>query len=204
MTLNTFHFAGRGEMNVTLGIPRLREILMVASAKIKTPSMDIPFLPHVKEKEAERLRLLLTSVTIAQVLQRVEVSESVDVHLGARVYNLKFCFLEGDEYAHKFCVKPSHVLAYFERRFVKSMLVPTLRKVSKQKRSVGIDIVKDGGAFGGRNNDDEDIFNLTKRQTEDDDEGDAANKRNVFEEQEKKGMGEEHESSDEEPEVNFS
>lgn len=42
MTLNTFHFAGRGEMNVTLGIPRLREILMVASAAIKTPSMDIP------------------------------------------------------------------------------------------------------------------------------------------------------------------
>ena len=31
MTLNTFHFAGRGEMNVTLGIPRLREILMVSS-----------------------------------------------------------------------------------------------------------------------------------------------------------------------------
>lgn len=24
MTLNTFHFAGRGEMNVTLGIPRCR------------------------------------------------------------------------------------------------------------------------------------------------------------------------------------
>ncbi len=24
VTLNTFHFAGRGEMNVTLGIPRLR------------------------------------------------------------------------------------------------------------------------------------------------------------------------------------
>jgi DNA-directed RNA polymerase beta' subunit len=32
MTLNTFHFAGRGEMNVTLGIPRLREILMTAGA----------------------------------------------------------------------------------------------------------------------------------------------------------------------------
>jgi DNA-directed RNA polymerase I subunit RPA1 len=30
MTLNTFHFAGRGDMNVTLGIPRLREILMVS------------------------------------------------------------------------------------------------------------------------------------------------------------------------------
>lgn len=44
MTLNTFHFAGRGEMNVTLGIPRLREILTVATANIQTPSMDIPLL----------------------------------------------------------------------------------------------------------------------------------------------------------------
>jgi DNA-directed RNA polymerase I subunit RPA1 len=44
MTLNTFHFAGRGEMNVTLGIPRLREILMVAAANLLTPSMDIPIL----------------------------------------------------------------------------------------------------------------------------------------------------------------
>ena len=44
MTLNTFHFAGRGEMNVTLGIPRLREILMTGSDKMKTPSMDIPML----------------------------------------------------------------------------------------------------------------------------------------------------------------
>uniref|UniRef100_A0A183E081 DNA-directed RNA polymerase n=1 Tax=Gongylonema pulchrum TaxID=637853 RepID=A0A183E081_9BILA len=41
MTLNTFHFAGRGEMNVTLGIPRLREILMTESSHIKTPSAEV-------------------------------------------------------------------------------------------------------------------------------------------------------------------
>ncbi|KAG0620281.1 hypothetical protein M758_4G204000 [Ceratodon purpureus] len=45
MTLNTFHFEGRGEMNVTLGIPRLREILMTASADISTPIMTCPLLP---------------------------------------------------------------------------------------------------------------------------------------------------------------
>ena len=44
MTLNTFHFAGRAEMNVTLGIPRLKEVLTIASANIKTPSMDISLL----------------------------------------------------------------------------------------------------------------------------------------------------------------
>ena len=42
MTLNTFHLAGHGAVNVTLGIPRLREILMTASADLKTPTMELP------------------------------------------------------------------------------------------------------------------------------------------------------------------
>jgi len=41
MTLNTFHFAGRGEMNVTLGIPRLREILMTQGKSIATPMAEV-------------------------------------------------------------------------------------------------------------------------------------------------------------------
>ena len=40
MTLNTFHMAGVANKNVTLGIPRLRELLDCTS-KIKTPSMKI-------------------------------------------------------------------------------------------------------------------------------------------------------------------
>eukprot|EP00948_MAST-09A_sp_MAST-9A-sp1_P003219 g3219.t1 len=42
MTLNTFHLAGHGGANVTLGIPRLRELLMTASKKPATPSMRLP------------------------------------------------------------------------------------------------------------------------------------------------------------------
>lgn len=41
MTLNTFHLAGKGDVNVTLGIPRLREIIMTAGAN-STPSMVLP------------------------------------------------------------------------------------------------------------------------------------------------------------------
>lgn len=80
MTLNTFHFAGRGEMNVTLGIPRLREILMVASKNLKTPSMEIPFL-HVPELErkSEKLRKLLTKVVVADVLEKIVVTSELDV-----------------------------------------------------------------------------------------------------------------------------
>ena len=81
MTLNTFHFAGRGEMNVTLGIPRLRELLMTASRVIKTPNMDIPFHPDVPhlETRAEQLKLKLCRVTMSDVLQYVEVRDKLQI-----------------------------------------------------------------------------------------------------------------------------
>ena len=47
MTLNTFHFAGVSSKNVTLGVPRLKEIINVAK-NIKTPSMKIYLLPEFK------------------------------------------------------------------------------------------------------------------------------------------------------------
>jgi hypothetical protein len=40
MTLNTFHFAGNSEKNVTLGVPRLQELLN-ASKKIKLATVNI-------------------------------------------------------------------------------------------------------------------------------------------------------------------
>ena len=36
MTLKTFHFAGVASMNITLGVPRIKEIIN-ASKKISTP-----------------------------------------------------------------------------------------------------------------------------------------------------------------------
>lgn len=40
MTLNTFHLAGVASRNVTLGVPRLKEVINVAKT-IKTPSIRI-------------------------------------------------------------------------------------------------------------------------------------------------------------------
>ena len=44
MTLNTFHLAGVGEKTVTLGVPRLKELIDV-SRSIKTPSAAVYFEP---------------------------------------------------------------------------------------------------------------------------------------------------------------
>merc|ERR1712121_367942 len=64
MTLNTFHFAGRGEMNVTLGIPRLREILMVASANIKTPTVTIPFRNDISQKSKDKTKVIMNRCSL--------------------------------------------------------------------------------------------------------------------------------------------
>src|ERR1700677_2903301 len=44
MTLNTFHYAGVSSKNVTLGVPRLKEIINVAT-NIKTPSLTVYLQP---------------------------------------------------------------------------------------------------------------------------------------------------------------
>merc|ERR1719244_1219169 len=46
MTLNTFHFAGVSAKNVTLGVPRLRELINVVQL-IKTPSLTIYLQPEI-------------------------------------------------------------------------------------------------------------------------------------------------------------
>ena len=40
MTLKTFHFAGVASMNITLGVPRIKEIINHSKA-ISTPIMDV-------------------------------------------------------------------------------------------------------------------------------------------------------------------
>ena len=54
MTLNTFHFAGVSEMNVTTGLPRIIEIFD-ARKEIKTPMMEI-FLKEPYNNDIDKLR----------------------------------------------------------------------------------------------------------------------------------------------------
>lgn len=70
MTLNTFHAAGISAVNVTLGVPRLKEIINV-SKNIKSPSMKI--YPRVKGLEHDLLRASLGCfVTSEQIMYRLE------------------------------------------------------------------------------------------------------------------------------------
>jgi len=86
MTLNTFHLAGHGTRNVTLGIPRLREIVMSAGTNIRTPIITLPYTAamrertrRVEEHDATRRRAFATR------LNRVTVDDVRDVGFGVKV-----------------------------------------------------------------------------------------------------------------------
>lgn len=57
MTLNTFHFAGVSSKNVTLGVPRLKEIINI-SKKPKAPSLTV-FLTGAAARDAEKAKNVL-------------------------------------------------------------------------------------------------------------------------------------------------
>ncbi|KAK3607289.1 hypothetical protein CHS0354_002914 [Potamilus streckersoni] len=57
MTLNTFHYAGVSAKNVTLGVPRLKEIINI-SKKPKTPSLTV-FLVGQAARDAEKAKDVL-------------------------------------------------------------------------------------------------------------------------------------------------
>jgi len=56
MTLNTFHSAGIASMNVTLGVPRLKEVINVAKT-IKTPSLKIFLEKNIEKSQREAVRV---------------------------------------------------------------------------------------------------------------------------------------------------
>jgi len=72
MTLNTFHLAGHGGANVTLGIPRLREILMMAPRNLKTPLITVPLKRNVSREKGEKLSRMLTRINLSELISNAE------------------------------------------------------------------------------------------------------------------------------------
>jgi DNA-directed RNA polymerase II subunit RPB1 len=74
MTLNTFHFAGVSAKNVTLGVPRLTEIINLAK-NIKTPSLTICLeAKHSKDRDAAKeIQCKLEYTTLAKIVARSEI-----------------------------------------------------------------------------------------------------------------------------------
>ena len=80
MTLNTFHFTGVSSKNVTLGVPRLKEILNVAT-NIKTPSMTVYMEESVRgnREAAQILRSKIEYSNLRAVTEETQIWYDPDV-----------------------------------------------------------------------------------------------------------------------------
>ena len=66
MTLKTFHFAGVASMNITLGVPRIKEIIN-ASKKISTPIVTVALDDDHDPEEARIVKGRIEKTTLGGV-----------------------------------------------------------------------------------------------------------------------------------------
>ena len=137
MTLNTFHLAGHSAKNVTLGIPRLREILMTASANISTPAMTLVLNGELSADDGERFAKAISVLPLSHVLDKVSVSERVGKGIRyalAKIFRIRLKFFDSHEYTEAYNISISDVLDTVEKKFL-SQLHQAIRKEIKKKSS---------------------------------------------------------------------
>jgi len=92
MTLDTFHFAGVAEMNVTMGLPRIIEILD-GRKTLATPMMEI-FLksPYNKGKDIRKCAMLIKETTLGELVTEF-VIDIVDLKIEVKLNKDKLSIL---------------------------------------------------------------------------------------------------------------
>ncbi|OSD04393.1 beta and beta-prime subunits of DNA dependent RNA-polymerase [Trametes coccinea BRFM310] len=140
MTLNTFHFAGHGAANVTLGIPRLREIVMTASTKPKTPSMTMRVRPGVSEADMDKFCKRASRLALSHIVDKVTVTEQLVLKGEARSkeFKIDLSFYPRSEYEQEYDVTPFEILSSFATKFpliFKKELQVELKKLDADLKS---------------------------------------------------------------------
>lgn len=129
MTLNTFHLAGHSAKNVTLGIPRLREILMTASANISTPLMTLKPISEVSTNDGNRFAKSISKLSLADLIQDLSVMENSGSNKGlSRDYRIDIQFWPASEYQEEHAIKIADVAKTLKTRFI-----PKLEKLIKDE-----------------------------------------------------------------------
>lgn len=109
MTLNTFHFAGVSEMNVTTGLPRIIEILD-GRAEISTKMMHIYLKkPYNEGKDIKKIAESIKETTLKEYIKEV----SIDVANSQMTLTLDEAKLE------RISMKVSQIIKNFEKAFAK-------------------------------------------------------------------------------------
>ncbi|KAL8629613.1 hypothetical protein Q9189_004681 [Teloschistes chrysophthalmus] len=131
MTLNTFHLAGHSAKNVTLGIPRLREIVMTASRSISTPTMTLHLIEEMDEAAGEQFAKAISKLTLSEVIDNATVTEKISKGVAddrAKIYDIRLDLFPSDECRETYAIESIDVL-----RAIESELLPKLTIAMKKE-----------------------------------------------------------------------
>lgn len=135
MTLNTFHLAGHSAKNVTLGIPRLREILMTASAHISTPSMTLVLNEELSVDDGEKFAKAISVLPLSHVVDSASVSERVGKGIGyalAKIFRIRLRFFPSHEYTEAYNIGIADVLDTVEKKLISQLQLMIKRDIKKK------------------------------------------------------------------------
>ena len=131
MTLNTFHLAGHSAKNVTLGIPRLREIVMTASQNISTPMMTLKLIPEITEDQGARFAKGISKLSLAELVDDLSIDEhtgSASGYAKAKLYDVTINFFPSNEYIEEYNIRIEDVSKCLNDKFF-----PRLNKMIKDE-----------------------------------------------------------------------
>lgn len=189
MTLNTFHLAGSGA-NVTLGIPRLREIIMTASRALKTPTMSVPLREWVSEKKAAKLARSFLKLSVMDLIsgnKGISVTERLENSGGGswyRAYYVVVKFHPAERIKEAFGLTLDDIA-----KVVAKNLVPLLKtNMKRELRRSAVDGEVSGEVHGGEaseynydhpssddTNPDDQVNELEEKDEDEDNDMDEAN-----------------------------
>lgn len=135
MTLNTFHLAGHSAKNVTLGIPRLREIVMTASANIMTPTMTLVLNEEINKEQSERFAKAISKLSIAEVVDKVQVRERIGAGQGyakAKIYDVEVSFFPPEEYTAEYAINLKDMQNTLQKKFIPRLVKLTRAELKKR------------------------------------------------------------------------
>lgn len=133
MTLNTFHLAGHSAKNVTLGIPRLREIVMTASANIMTPTMTLILNEELSKEHSERFAKAISKLSIAEIIDKVHIRERISSgSTKAKVYDIDIDFFPAEEYCAEYAIQIKDVQNTLQNKFIPRLMKLTRTELKKR------------------------------------------------------------------------
>ena len=184
MTLNTFHLAGHGGGNVTLGIPRLREIIMTGSKLLKTPTMFLPLNPKYPANTmevAKNLARKLSQLSIIELLDHrrgIEVGEEIiqqsSMSRWERKYRLRLRFQPKEKIEKTFNITFDMLIATIRSTFISKL--DWFIKLDQRRAGEGVSGKNDAlKQFRSNTSDEKDLRRATRKKSnedgDDDDEG---------------------------------